>query len=111
MWLQLISAFVFTTQIVQFLYFRNPEFQASSHFLRLYSPVCVRPGQKPGRPVFSQRGSYVLGMAISENILDAIYKSRKVIVVLSQNFMKSMWGQFELSQALNRAVIQVVMSL
>ena len=47
-------------------------------------------------------------MAISENILDAIYKSRKVIVVLSQNFMKSMWGQFELSQALNRAVIQVI---
>ena len=52
---------------------------------------------------------YFIGMAISENILDAIYKSRKVIVVLSQNFMKSMWGQFELSQALNRAVIQVIM--
>ena len=47
-------------------------------------------------------------MAISENILEAIYKSRKVIVVLSQNFMKSMWGQFELSQALNRAVMQVM---
>ena len=46
-------------------------------------------------------------MAISENILEAIYKSRKVIVVLSQNFLRSMWGQFELSQALNRAVIQV----
>ena len=23
----------------------------------LYSPVCVRPGRKPGRPVFSQQGS------------------------------------------------------
>ena len=25
----------------------------------LYSPVCVGPGQKPGRPVFSQRGSFI----------------------------------------------------
>ena len=33
----------------------NPKFQASSHFLWLYSPV--GPGQKPRRPVFSQRGS------------------------------------------------------
>ena len=24
----------------------------------LYSPVCVGPGPKPRRPVFSQRGSY-----------------------------------------------------
>ena len=28
------------------------EFQASSHLLLLYSPVCVGPGQKPQRPVF-----------------------------------------------------------
>ena len=34
-----------------------PKFQASSHLLWLYSPVCVGPGQKPRRPVFSQRGS------------------------------------------------------
>ena len=44
--------------IVQFLYFLNPKFQASSHRLWLYSPVCVGPGRKPRRPVFSQRGSY-----------------------------------------------------
>ena len=54
----LISAFVFAIQIVQSLYYLNPEFQASSHLLWLYSPVYVRPGQKPRRPVFSQRGSY-----------------------------------------------------
>ena len=53
-----ISAFVFATWIVQFLYFPNPKFQASSHLLWLYSPVCARPGRKPPRPVFSQRGSY-----------------------------------------------------
>ena len=30
---QLISAFVFATQIVQSLFFQNPKFQASNHFL------------------------------------------------------------------------------
>ena len=52
-----ISAFVFATQIVQYLYFLNQRFQANSHLLQLYSPVCIGPGQKPRRPVFSQRGS------------------------------------------------------
>ena len=36
----------------------NPIFQASIHLIRLYSPVCVGPGRKPLRPVFSQRGYY-----------------------------------------------------
>ena len=54
---KLISAFVFAKRIVQSLYFLNPKFQASSHLLWLYSPVCVGPGRKPRRPVFSQRGS------------------------------------------------------
>ena len=54
----LISAFVFTTQILQSLYFLNPRFQASSHLQWLYSLVCVGPGRRPRRPVFSQRGSY-----------------------------------------------------
>ena len=55
---KLISAFVFATQIVQSLYFLNPKFQASSRLLWLHSPVCVGPGRKPRRPVFSQRGSF-----------------------------------------------------
>ena len=45
---QLISAFVFTIRIVQFLYYLNPKFQPSSRLLWLYSPVCVGPGQKTG---------------------------------------------------------------
>ena len=57
---KLISAFVFALYIVQSLYFLNPKFQASSHLLSLYSLVCVGPGRKPRRPVFSQRGSYVI---------------------------------------------------
>ena len=55
---KLISAFVFTRRIVQSLYFRNPKFQASSHLLWLYSPICVGPGLKPRRPFFLERGSF-----------------------------------------------------
>ena len=56
---KLISAFVFATLIVQSLYFLNPKFQVSSHLLWLYSLVCVGPGRKPRRPVFSQGGSFL----------------------------------------------------
>ena len=49
------------TQIVQSFFFINPKLQASRHILQLYSPDCVRPGQKPRRPVFLQRGSYCRG--------------------------------------------------
>ena len=40
------------------IYYLNPKFQPSSHLLLPHSPVCVRPGRKPRRPVFSERGSY-----------------------------------------------------
>ena len=55
---KLISAFVFATRIVQSLHFLNTKFQASSHLLWLYSLLCVGPGRKRRRPVFSQRGSF-----------------------------------------------------
>ena len=42
---------------MQFLFYLNPKFEASSSFLSLYRPVCVGPGRKPRRPVFSRRGS------------------------------------------------------
>ena len=44
---KLISAFVFTTRVVQFIFFLNPKFQASSHLLRLHRPDCVGPVRKP----------------------------------------------------------------
>ena len=44
---KLISSFVFNTRIVQFLLYVTPKFQAFSLLLCLYSPVCVRPVQKP----------------------------------------------------------------
>ena len=40
---KLISAFVFATRTVQFLFFLNPNFQAS----RLHRLICVAPGWKP----------------------------------------------------------------
>ena len=39
--------FHYTDTVVQFLYFSNPKFQASSHLLCLYRPVCVGPVWKP----------------------------------------------------------------
>ena len=53
----LISTFIFTTKIVQSIYFLNPRFQTSIHIKWLYSPVCVEPGPKPQRQVFSWRCS------------------------------------------------------
>ena len=51
---------VFAIMIVQSLFFLNPKFQASSHLLWLCSLVCVAPGWKPRRPVFSHRGSFAV---------------------------------------------------
>ena len=44
---KLISAFVFAPWIVQFLFYLNPKFLASSSFLCLYRSVCVGPVRKP----------------------------------------------------------------
>ena len=44
---------------LQSLYFLNTKFQASSHRLWLFSPVCVEPGLKPRRQIFSRRGSFM----------------------------------------------------
>ena len=54
---KLISAFVFASRIVQFLFYLNQKFQASSSFLCLYRPVCVGPGRNPKLLVFSRTGS------------------------------------------------------
>ena len=44
---QLISAFVFATQILQWLFFFNPKFQPFSHLLYVHMPICVRPCREP----------------------------------------------------------------
>ena len=40
-------------KIVHSQYFLHPKFQASSDILWSYSPVCVDPGRKPRRQIFS----------------------------------------------------------
>ena len=45
------------------------KFQASSHLLWLYRPVCIGPGRKPRRPVFSERGSYASDVNVRRGIL------------------------------------------
>ena len=61
------GAFVFTTRIVQFLYFVIMKFQASSLHLWLCRQVCVRPGRKHWRLSFSCHGSFHIIMIKSRN--------------------------------------------
>ena len=55
---QLRGNYVLVTRILLSLY---PKFQAYSHLLWLCSPVFVKSGWKPQKPVFAQRGSYKNG--------------------------------------------------
>ena len=61
---KLISAFVFPTWIVKYLYFLNPKFQVSSHLHLLYSLVFVRPGHNL-QPWFSHVVAHFKHEAIS----------------------------------------------
>ena len=71
---KLMSAFVFATRIVQFIFYFNPKFQASSSFLCLYRPVCVGPVQKP-HCWFSHDAAHILN---SEDCTVKTYKNRAV---------------------------------
>ena len=71
---KLISAFVFATRIVHFLFLLNPKFQGSMLLLGLYMSVCVRPGWKPRRPVFSRCGSLILNF---EMMFNRIFNGKK----------------------------------
>ena len=57
---QLISAFVFATQIVQSLHSLNPKFQASNRLLWLYSRVCVRPGRNPADRYYHEVACFIV---------------------------------------------------
>ena len=48
--------------------------KSESHCVWLYSPVCMRPGRKPRRPVFLQRGSYI---HVAATMKTKLYKNRK----------------------------------
>ena len=44
----------------------------------LYSPVCVGPGRKPRRPVFSQRGSFYSRIKRKERIRQHYYRNTNI---------------------------------
>ena len=56
---KLISAFVFGTRKVHFLFFLNPKFQASTRLLCFYSPGCVGHVWKP-HCWFSHEAAHIL---------------------------------------------------
>ena len=67
----------------------NTKFQASSHLMRLYSPVSVGPGRKPRRPVFSQQGSYEPGpKGLMLRLKTNTYKPVRSVPSLSWNQTK-----------------------
>ena len=71
---KLISAFVFATRIVHFLFFLNPKFQASSHILSQYRPVCVGPVHKP-YCWFSHEAAHIymgVRMEVEQNMLTSL---------------------------------------
>ena len=71
----------FLIRIVHALYYLNPKFQASSHLLWLYRPVCVGPGRKPRRPVFLQRGSFDNRIGCSTCLLSPSGTSRSLVII------------------------------
>ena len=71
---KLNSAFVFASRIVQFLFYLNPKFEASSHCLKLHRQVCVRPGRKNPKDQF-----FCVKAHISMTILPLGSMSRKSV--------------------------------
>ena len=79
---KLISAFVFATQIVQFLFYLNPKFQASSSFLNLYRSVCVGPVWKP-HCWFSHEVAHLVCLCLLINQCNYHYQNRAATVGVS----------------------------
>ena len=91
---KLISTFVFVKWIVQSIDNINPKLQVTSHLLWLYSLVCVGPGQKPQRPVFSQRGSFddssgimFAYFSMNTHVIDIHYTHLTVQILISTQFI------------------------
>ena len=68
--------------IAQSLFFLNPKFEPSSHLLWLHSPVCVEPGRKLWRQVFSCHSSNYPSYTLYHqthclwDLIDKTHKSR-----------------------------------
>ena len=110
---KLISAFVFATRIVQFLFYLNPKFQASSYFLCLYSLICVGPVRKPHCCFFHEAAQIMLGSLSSllflfdyEHtvfILIKLYLNRNVFVQISHITLS--FGSVEAACVISETVV------
>ena len=102
---------VFATRIVQSIFYLNPKFQASSHLLWVYSLVCVRPGRKSRRPVFSQRGSMYgadmeVGLHFYGDLVVKCSKSKVTFVrICSRDGLQNSHKVSKLSRPLNHNLI------
>ena len=72
---QLITAFVFATQIVQFLLHLYLDNQYSTFLLWVYRPVCVGPCWKSQRPACLRCGSYYITALILDTPCISIMKT------------------------------------
>ena len=81
----LISAFVFSTCIVQSYFYLNPKFKASSYLLWLHSLFCVGPGNTEDR--FSHNEAQIViavsekGGSIRESTIYVLEKTRTPMVL------------------------------
>ena len=75
-------AFVFATRIVQFLVCLSPKFQASSSFLCLYRPVCVRPVWKPHCWFFHEAAPMIQIYAELGQVIDVRWQSSGLLCFL-----------------------------
>ena len=89
-----ISAFVFATQIVQFLFYLNQKFQASSSFLCLYSWVCVGPVRKP-HCWFSHEAAHMLIKPILLRSISVSFDFLRLLKQLTYLFLNKSFGKFD----------------
>ena len=85
---QLISTFVFATRIVQLLHYLFPNFQDSSFLLWVYKPICVGPGRKSRKPVFSSRGAHIVLLFLTSFVHQQNRRLTGISVVLTEMYLQ-----------------------
>lgn len=60
--------------------------------------------KSPGFRVCLHERDFEAGMPITENILDAVDRSKKVVIVVSKKYLESQWCTFEMNLAYHRLV-------
>ena len=72
----------------------------------LYFNIILIENQEPKLKCCVHERDFKVGVAVTENIVDCIDKSRKFLMVLTNSFIKSKWCMFETHLAQSRMIIQ-----